>query len=57
MWLMILIAVHTNNPANQPARITLEFDSQQQCERVLSTLTYQVKYSSYKVEGVCQKRS
>ena len=57
MWLMILIAVHTNNSANQPARITLEFDSQQQCERVLSTLTYQVKYSSYKVEGVCQKKS
>jgi len=57
MWLMILIAVHINNPADQPARIVLEFDSQQQCERVLSTLTYQVKYSSYKVEGVCQKRS
>jgi len=51
------MAVHINNPADQPARIVLEFDSQQQCERVLSTLTYQVKYSSYKVEGVCQKRS
>jgi hypothetical protein len=57
MWLMILIAVHLNDPKDIPGRITLQFQTQQQCEQILSTMTYWLKFESFKVEGKCQKIS
>lgn len=56
MWIMILIAVHSNNPQDQPGRVELTFPDQHACETVLSTMTYQLKFSSFRVEGRCQKK-
>ena len=55
MWLMILLAVHINNPNDVPGKITLQFENQQQCEQTLRTLTYKLKFDTFKVEGKCQK--
>jgi hypothetical protein len=55
MWLMILLAVHTNNPNDIPGKITLKFENQQQCEQTLRTLTYWLKFDNFKIEGKCQK--
>ena len=55
MWLMILIAVHIDNPKDQPGKIEMLFRDQQTCEQVLSTMKYELKFKSFKVEGVCQK--
>ncbi len=56
MWLMILIAVHLNNPQDVPGRITLEFTDQITCEQSLRSMTYWLKFDSFKVEGRCVKR-
>lgn len=55
MWLMILIAVHINDPKDIPGKITLQFQTQQQCEQALQSMTYWLKFESFKVEGKCQK--
>jgi phage baseplate assembly protein gpV len=57
MWLMILIAVHINDPSDQPARMTLEFPDQHSCEYAKSTLTYTVKFKSFKIEALCQRKT
>jgi hypothetical protein len=57
MWLMILIAVHINDSKDIPGRITLQLQTQQQCEQVLSTMEYWLKFENFKVEGKCQKIS
>jgi hypothetical protein len=57
MWLMILIAVHISDPKDIPGKITLQFQTQQQCEQVLSTMAYWLKFENFKVEGKCQKIS
>ena len=33
------------------------FNDQKTCEQVLSTMKYDLKFKSFKVEGVCQKQS
>lgn len=57
MWIMLLIAVHVNNPQDQPGRVELEFPDQATCERVLATMTYQLKFSSFQVKGRCEPRN
>jgi hypothetical protein len=57
MWLMILIAVHINDPTDIPARMTMEFPDQQTCENAKSSLSYSVKFKSFKIEALCQKKS
>ena len=52
---MILIAVHINNPNDVPGKITLEFQTQQQCEQSLQSMTYWLKFDKFKVFGKCQK--
>jgi hypothetical protein len=55
MWMLLLIAVHVNNPNDIPARLTLQFQTQQQCEQALQSMTYWVKFESFKVEGKCSQ--
>jgi hypothetical protein len=57
MWLMILIAVHTTNPQDQPGRIELVFPNQISCEQALATMRYDLKFKTFKVTGQCQKQS
>lgn len=52
---MILIAVHINDPKDIPGRITLQFVSQKQCEQSLQSMTYWLKFESFRVEAKCQK--
>ena len=55
VWLMIILAVHVNNPSDIPGRITMEFKTQQQCLDALQTMNYWLKFESFKVEGRCEK--
>lgn len=52
---MILIAVHVTDPKDIPGRINLQFQTQADCEQVLSTMTYKLKFENFKVEGKCIK--
>ena len=57
MWLMILIAVHVNDPQDQPGKVELVFPDQQTCQQVLNTITWQLKFKNFKVVGECKKQS
>lgn len=54
MWLLILIAVHVNNPKDIPGKVELRFDNKEACEKSLSSLTFQLKTRLYKIEGKCE---
>jgi hypothetical protein len=39
-----------NNPNDAPGKITLEFQTQQQCEQSLKSMTYWLKFEKFKIE-------
>lgn len=57
MWLLIVIAVHVNNPADVPGMVEIQMPSQQTCEQALSSLKYELKFQSFKVEAKCVSAS
>jgi hypothetical protein len=57
MWLLILLAIHVNDPKDNPGRVTLEFPTQIECERARSTVTSWLKFESFKVISECKKQS
>jgi hypothetical protein len=56
MWLLILLAVHVNDPTDIPGRVELQFRDQRSCEEVLNSMKWNLKFKSFKVEGKCQKQ-
>ena len=55
MWILILIAVHINNPEDIPGRVTIKFDTEQQCQRAKSSMEYWLKFDKFKVVSECKK--
>jgi len=53
-WVLIIIAVSINNPNDVPARLTLAMGSQQQCEAAKASITYKIKFDSFKVVASCE---
>ncbi len=56
MWILILLAVHVNNPRDIPGRVEIQMPSQQICEQSLQTMTYWLKFNQFKIEGQCAKK-
>jgi hypothetical protein len=56
MWLLILLAVHNNDPKDVPGRIELTFQDKLSCEQTLQTMTYWLKFNQFKIEGRCIKK-
>lgn len=54
MWSLLLIAIHITNPNDIPGRVELLFSDKESCEKVLSTMTYQLKFHRFKVTGECK---
>jgi hypothetical protein len=57
MWFLILIAVHVNNPNDIPGRVSMQFATQEECERARSTVSSWLKFSNFKVVSECKKQS
>lgn len=53
--MLILICVSINNPNDVPGIITMIHKSQEDCEKSLSTMTYWLKFNSFKIDGKCVK--
>ena len=49
------MAIHINDPLDQPGRVELVFHDQKTCEQVLSTMKWNLKFKSFKVVGECKK--
>jgi hypothetical protein len=56
MWLLILIAVHANNPKDQPATLSLPMETQEQCQKALDGMQYDLKFKMFKIVGECRVR-
>jgi hypothetical protein len=56
-WILILIAVHSKDPNDIPAYVTVGFPSQQRCLSALNTIQYEIKFKSFKVEAQCVEKS
>jgi hypothetical protein len=54
-WILILLAVNMSNANDIPGRITIEFSTEQECIRALNTMTYKLKFDSFKVSAECKK--
>jgi len=55
MWVLIILAVHINNPEDIPGRVTIKFETEQQCLKAKETLQYKLKFDSFKVTTECKK--
>lgn len=56
-WVLIIIAVSINNPADIPARLVLDMESQAQCEAIKSSMKYKIKFDSFKAVASCELRT
>ena len=57
VWILLLIAVHINNPGDIPARIQIPFESLATCEYARINMTYWIKFDQFKVISECKKQS
>lgn len=55
MWLLILVAVHVNNPKDIPGKIEIPFPNQQACETAQSNIKWQLKFDTFKIIATCEK--
>lgn len=56
MWILVILAVHVNDPEDIPGRVLLEFNSQKECESAQSTIQSWIKFKSFKVTSECKKQ-
>lgn len=54
-WILILLCVNITNANDIPGRVTLEFDTKEQCESSLKTMIYNLKFETFKVIGSCNE--
>lgn len=57
MWVLLLLAVHINNPNDIPGRVMIEFRTEAECKQAESTVKYSLKFDSFKVTTQCLKQS
>ena len=56
-WILLITAIHVNDPKDIPARIELRFETEQQCQQAAQTLDYWIKFKQFTLEAQCQKES
>ena len=54
-WILILLCVNSTNANDIPGKVTLQFETKEQCEASLKTLTYNLKFDTFKVIGSCNE--
>ena len=57
MWILLLLSVNISNPQDIPGRVTLEFETEQQCVAAKNSMTYWLKFDTFKVTAECIKKS
>jgi hypothetical protein len=55
IWLLLITAVHLNNPNDIPARMSIEFNSLQSCEQAKDSVKYWIKFKQFKLEITCKE--
>jgi hypothetical protein len=57
MWILMLLSISITNPNDIPGVVTLDFETQAQCEAARESMTYWLKFDSFKVTAECLKKS
>ena len=55
MWVLIILAIHVNDPEDIPGKVQLQFQSLQECQQAQSTISYNLKFKSFKVISECKQ--
>ena len=55
MWVLIILAVHINNPEDVPGRVTLKFETESACRQARESLQYKLKFDTFKVISECKR--
>ena len=55
MWILLILAVNINNPSDVPGRVSIRFETEQQCLKARQSLEYKLKFDSFKVISECKK--
>ena len=55
-WILIIVAVHINDPKDRPAQLEMTFSTEQQCLTTAQSLKYNIKFKQFKLEAVCSQK-
>jgi hypothetical protein len=56
MWVLMLLSISITNPNDIPGVVTLDFETQAQCEAAKTSMTYWLKFDTFKVTAECLKK-
>jgi len=57
MWILMILSLNVNNPNDIPGVLTLDFETEQQCQIAKESMTYWLKFDTFKVTAECLKKS
>jgi len=53
----MILSLNVNNPNDIPGVLTLDFETEQQCQIAKESMTYWLKFDTFKVTAECLKKS
>ena len=53
----MLLSISITNPNDIPGVVTVDFETQAQCEAARASMTYWLKFDNFKVTAECLKKS
>ena len=56
MWILIILAVHTNDPQDVPGRVEIEMPSLAACQAAAESIRWELKFRSFRVEAKCEQK-
>ena len=57
MWILMILSINISNPTDIPGVVTLDFETEQQCITAHDSMTYWLKFDTFKVTAECLKKS
>ena len=57
MWLLIIMSISITNPSDIPGIVTIDYRTEQECQAAIASMTYWLKFDSFKVQAQCVKKS
>jgi hypothetical protein len=56
MWILLIMAVHMNNPEDVPGRVWIEYPTEESCRAGLKSMKSWLKFDSFRVTAHCEKK-
>lgn len=53
IWILLLTAMHVDNPKDVPATMQFEVETEERCIALANTFKYELKFKQYKIEASC----